>query len=407
MFLDKLKSFFRKNDDKEKIKIEYASPRNEYYGKVAERYGTLQMVLLVVLTLFILVALMINSSWISYENFYFFFSDFGNYLTTADSDIENVIYDTGNFYDFELFKGKLAVAGSSGISLYTPSGRVALESDERIPSPDIETSERYMLVYDVGGNEYRIYNLFTEIYSEDMKYPVYGASVADNGSYAVITGDGAHISCVNVYNRKFELVQSIGRASYVVDTSISPDGDRVAVLSYTQSKGEFVTRLYLSKTSKNEAYADISLEGSFPLYCSFTEKGNLILVCNDRIVSYNTSGKQINEYIFEEGYVLSGVDVNRYGCAAFVNGNGKNIIISFDINGKAVYNKETDGSIEAISLYEDYIYLLEPRSVSRINTKSGDRKTALRDTDGDVRMVVESENRVLLCMKSRVRYVEF
>ena len=76
MFLDKLKSLFRKNDGKEKLKIEYASPRNEYYGRVSDRYGTLQMLLLVLLTVFVLVALLINSEWISYENFYFFINDF-------------------------------------------------------------------------------------------------------------------------------------------------------------------------------------------------------------------------------------------------------------------------------------------------------------------------------------------
>ena len=190
MFLDKLKSFFRKNDNNEKLKIEYASPRNEYYGKVAERYGTLQMVLLVVLTLFILVALMINSSWISYENFYYFFTDLGNYITTADSDIENVIYDTGSFYDFNIFEGKLAVAGSGGVALYTASGRTAFESKDAIASPKIEAAERYMMVYDAGGKEYRIYNLFTEVYSAETQYSVYGAAVADDGTYAIITGNG-------------------------------------------------------------------------------------------------------------------------------------------------------------------------------------------------------------------------
>lgn len=407
MFLDKLRSFFRKNDGKEKLKIEYASPRNEYYGMVSERYSTLQMVLLVVLTLFILVALMINSSWISYENFYFFFNDFGNYLTTSDSNIENIIYDTGDFYDFEVFCGKLAVAGDSGISLYTRSGRTAFSYDESVASPQLESSERYMVLYDSGGKEYKIYNLFTEVYSEKTEYPVYGAAVADNGSYAIITGDGSHITCLNVYNRKFELIQRIGRASYIVDTSISPSGDRVAVLSYTQSGGKFITDLYLTKTSKTTPYADIKLDGCFPFYCSFTEKGDINVVCNDRIVSYNTNGKQISEYIYPDGYKISGVEANRYGCAAFLSGDRKNIVIMFDRNGEMVYNDTLSDSIEDISLYGDYVYLLEPHDIVRINSRTQDKKSLPRNTTGDVKMLAEDEHRVLLCMKSRTEYIEF
>ena len=87
MFLDNLKKYFRVNDDKEAIKPEYSSPKNEYYSKVSERFGTAQMILYVVLTVVVLVSLMINSEWITYENFYYFFSDMGDYITASDSKI--------------------------------------------------------------------------------------------------------------------------------------------------------------------------------------------------------------------------------------------------------------------------------------------------------------------------------
>ncbi len=407
MFLDKLRSLFRKNDGKEKLKIEYASPRNEYYGRVAERYSTLQMVLLVLLTLFILISLMINSEWISYENFYFFFVDFGNYLTSADSDIENVIYDTGNFSDFEVFGGKLAIAGSSGIKLYTRSGRLALESKDVVATPSIEVSDRYMMIYDSGGKEYKIFNLFTEVYSENTEYPIYGASVADNGSYAIITGDGTHISAVNIYNRKFELKQSIGRASYVTSVSLSPDGDRAAVLSYVQSGGEFKTKLYLTKTTKEEGYADITVDGAFPLYCSLSEKGVANVVCNDRMLSYNTSGKLVAEYLFPEDYRLISAETNRYGAVAVLNGNGKNILILFDRNGKMVYNNVLNDSIESVSCYEEYVYVLTAKEVVRIDARNDTRESLMRETDGDVYMLIENRDSVMLCMSSRVRYIKF
>ena len=365
------------------------------------------MILLVALTLFILVSLMINSSWISYDNFYFFFKNFGNYITTPDSNIENIIYDTGNFYDFELFNGKLAVAGSSGFALYTDSGRTVFKTDETVASPKIEASERYMMVYDIGGKEYRIYNLFTEVYAETLSYSIYGASLADDGSYSVITGDGLHQSSVNVYNDKFELIRSIGRASYVVDTSLSPSGDRVAVLSYTQSGGQFITKLYLSKTSKEEGYADISINGCFPLYCSFTEKGDINVVCNDRIVSYNTSGKLISEYAFDDGVKILNVDINRYGCAVLLDGEEKNSLIMFDRNGKIIYNNTLTDSVEDIAVYDGYIYLLEPHQVVRINASTDERESAFRDTTGDVTMLVENTERVLLCMRSGAKCIEY
>ena len=71
MFLDNMKKYFRLRDVKEPVKPEYSSPRNEYYGKVAERFSTAQIILYVLLTAVVLVSLIINSEWVTYENFYY------------------------------------------------------------------------------------------------------------------------------------------------------------------------------------------------------------------------------------------------------------------------------------------------------------------------------------------------
>ncbi len=407
MFLDKIKSLWRHKSGTEKLKTEYASPRNEYYATVADRYGTVQMLLFVLLSLFLIVALLINSEWISYENFYYFFYDFGDYLTSADGDIESIVYDTGNFADFGVFGGKLAVAGGNGITLYTASGRSAFEDTDPLPKPSLCTSDSFMLAYDNGGTEYRIYNLFTVIHSEKTDYPIYGATAADNGSYALITDDGRHLSCVKVYNRRFREVQSIGRASYVVDVSMTPSGDRVAVLSYSQSGGRFTTDLYLTRTSSTDPYADIKLENTFPLYCSYTEKGCLILVCEDRILTYNTSGRLIGEYAFSPDAHLLEVDVNRYGGAVLLRENGVNRLVFIDKSGKTVYNSETELEASALSLYGEYVFMLGAEDVIKMNIATGDKKSLPKNIDGAAAMLVRSETEVLLCLPSRVKFLEF
>ncbi len=407
MFLDKMKLLFRKNDGKERIKTEYASPRNEYYATVADRYGTVQMLLFVLLSLFLIVALLINSEWISYENFYYFFYDFGDYLTSADGDIESIVYDTGNFSDFGVFGGKLAVAGSNGLFLYTSSGRSVFEDTDPIPKPTLETAESFMLAYDNGGYEYRVYNLFTVIHSQNTDYPIYGAATADNGSYALITGDGTHTSCVKVYNRRFNEIQSIGRASYTVGVSMTPSGDRVAVLSYSQSGGSFTTHLYMTRSNATEPYADIKLENTFPLYCSYTESGSLTLVCEDSIQIYNTYGSLVDEIVFEPDEQIRVADVNRYGTAVMLRSNGRNRLVLIDRGGNTVYNSEMDVEVSSLSLYGDHIFMMGSTEVIRMDIEGTNKIVLPKNIEEDAVMLVRSETEVLLCMPSRVKFLEF
>ena len=406
MFLDKLKPLFRKSEGKEKSKIEYASPRNEYYGRVSDRYGTLQMILLVLLTVFVLVALLINSEWISYENFYFFVNDFGSYLTEGDSNIEGIIYNTDKFSDFELYGNKIAIAGSSGITLYTASGREVFSDGDVIGDPELEISKRYIMLYDAGGKEYRIYNLFTEVYSQVTDFPIYGSAVADNGSYAIITGDGQHITCVKIYNKRYEEIQTIGRASYVTGVSMTPSGDRTAVLSYGQKNGEFITYLYLTKTNKSEPYAEITLTGSFPLYCEFTKKGYINLVCDDRIVSFDSYGKQVNEYIIQDGYSALKAECNENGAVAVLSDGNQKTVLVFDKSGKLVYNNVFGESIEAVSLYEKYIFIMSPYKIIRIDVQNGEQVAADKGINSKARMLIRDEDEVYLCMDSCIKYIK-
>lgn len=406
MFFDRVKKLFR-NNEKETVKIEYASPKNEYYGRVSDRYGTAQMILVICLTLVVLVGLMFNNEWISYENFFFFFSDFGDYITSADSDIESVIYDSGSFCDYGIFGDKLVVSGRDGVKLYTDSGRISLNDSEFIPNPVIESAEKYMLLYDFGGKEYRIYNLFTKVHTEKTEYEIYGGDAADNGSYAIITGNGTHLSCVNVYNRRFDEILSIGRNSYVTDVSLSPSGDRCAVISYSQNNGDYKTHLYLTKTAREKAYAEIEIDGTFPLYCAFSDSGCLNVVCNDRLLSYNTRGEIISEFKLSEGDKIVNADVNRYGLAARVYNSGKNSLVSFDKNGKIVFNAEIEDNVTEISVYSSYVFMLGDEDVIRINTLNQEIVRSSKGINSDAVMLVKNEKEILLCMKSRVKYINF
>ena len=167
-----------------------------------------------------------------------------------------------------------------------------------------------------------------------------------------------------------------------------------------------MTQLYLTKTNKNSPYAEITLNGSFPLYCSYTEKGCVNLVCDNKIVSYDSYGKQVSEYIISDGYKLLAVDVNRYGCVAVISKGNEKSVIMFDRNGKITYNNMLDKSVESISVYGKYIFILSTDNIIRIDSQSGKTVSAEKGINSRARMLVRDENEIYLCMDSRIKYIK-
>ena len=341
MFLDNLKKYFRLRDVKEPIKPEYSSPRNEYYGKVSERFSTAQMILYVVLTVFVLISLMINSDWIKYENFYYFFSDFGDYITSSDSEIEDVIYNADRRQSFSLYGGKFAVAGSSGLRLYTSSGRLIIDDSDEISNPKLDSSERYLLMYDGGNTEFRIYNIFTETFSANTEFSIHGADVSDSGDFALITADDTNHSAIYLYNSKFNLRKTYKRDDYTVDVALNSASNRMALFSYSVAGGEMYASINMFNIPHgNEPYARLDFAGSMPIYCEFTSQGRLVAVFDNMICSFRENGELINKTNLNFESRLLFADVNTHGAAAVFESGEKNILIVFDKNGNEVYNSE-------------------------------------------------------------------
>lgn len=409
MFLDKLKPYLHLGG-KDRIKKKYLSPHNEYYGRVADRLGTAEMLLLALLTLFLLVSLIFNNEWVSYDNLHYFITDFGAYLTSADDGIDRVILDADENSGVGVFGGKLAVAGKTGLRLYTPSGRVAISDDTVYSRSAIETSDRYMLVYGTGGKSFSVYNLFTEVYSESTEYPIYGAAVADNGSFAVITGDNTHISAVKVYNRRFEEIMSLGRASYVVDVAISGSGDRLGVLSFAESDGVIQTRLYLSRIPSSEAYAEIKIDGAVPLYCAFTSTGNAIAVCTDRILTYDKNGNLIEEIPTVNAATqsaLTDVAVGDFGCVAVLSGYEGSEVTVIDKHGRAVYNQTVEDVIISVEGYGECVFLDTDKEIIRLDYGSGKESRVEKSSVGRGRLAVRDGDELFYFLPSGIEYIKF
>ena len=406
MFLDKLRRYFRLRDAAEPIKPEYSSPKNEYYGRVSERFSTAQMILYVVLTVFVLVSLMINSEWITYENFYYFFSDMGDYITASDSEIEDVIYSNDRKQSFAVYGGKFAVAGNSGVRLYISSGRLIIDDTDVASNPKLEESERYLLMYDHQGTEFRVYNIFTQAFSANTDFPIYGADVSDSGDFALITSDDDHKFAVNLYNSKFKLEKTYEKNDYLVDVALDRTGNKIVMLAYNVSGGEMVTEITFTETGREEPYSKNEIDGAMPLYCEFTSSGKLIVVCDNRICTFSDRGELLSETEYEKDETTLFSDINEFG-AAVVRKNGEVYMLTvLDKNGEQVYNNALTGAVEGISLFGKYVFVDTDINIVRINTE--DQSTEEKETaDNDFFMLAKSENELLLCLPTRVKYVIF
>ena len=102
----------------------FGKARNEYFENISAGLGILQVVLYLSLFAFVALSILSNTNLITYQNFYHFFQDLNASAERVDIfTLDSVSYSTDEEQSFTLYRKGLAVAGNTGVTIFSATGR--------------------------------------------------------------------------------------------------------------------------------------------------------------------------------------------------------------------------------------------------------------------------------------------
>ena len=419
-FFERLAGFFSADPQKEKI-LRYEDFQNAtdpYYATVSARYKVTQRVLALLLVLFLLISIFTNIKEITYGNLFYFVRDFGNAVDIASIDYETLSYDVYPNQSFSMYRGGIAAVSPSNISVFTATGRRTLKSRADFVVPFAVCSDKYVLVYDMSGDSFAMYNSFSKVHTEKLDAPVTDAYISDSGVFAVVTSSAAYKSVINVYNKNFKILGKYSKDLYSTDICIDSGGEKMAVLYYDvgDGRGSTLLRIYdiSSRTSKDKEpdedrlLYEYSFDYQFPLSCSFLKNGKLAVITDhtSAIFEPNKTDYEIYDF-YEYSGELSAIWTGDGGSAIAIKDttlNDVNKVIAFDENGELLYDEVVRESVREIAVLGDYIFVRSDTGVVRVRTFNGEEE---KYTTQSGNMLVYDETTVMICGDSKAIYVKF
>ena len=223
----------------------------------------------ILLLIFFVGGLFVFRDDITAENFRYLVK----YLDLHNTDLafasSRIAFDSGESASVKasLYKNDLVVVGSDSIGVFDFfSGRIFSDTFV-MTSPAVDVSGKYILVYDLGGKELRLYNSFSRQWRAAFDYPIFCADASDSGRIAVATSEKNYHSAVLVYDSAHDQIfKWLSADKYVSDVSLSDDSsDRLAVAALRASGGDFLAELLVFSTSSKEPILTGSYPGEMPL----------------------------------------------------------------------------------------------------------------------------------------------
>ncbi len=414
----RLTRFFSTKPQKEKVlrHEDFDAAGDVYYAEVSAKYKVAQRILCVLLIVFLLGSFVIHYRDITYGNLFYFVKDFGNAVDLANSGYQSLSYDVHAGQHFTMYRGGIAAVSPSGVLIFTASGRKTLKSTSTFVSPYAVSSDKHLLVYDMAGNTFAVYNSFSKVHTETLEAPVTAATLSPSGTFAVITRTAAYRSMIYVYNDSFGQIGKIGKEQYALALDIDEKGERMAVLYYDvgDGTGRTIVRMYNIAPEKRNQKANEELNrviyetviaSQFPLGCAFAEDGWLTVVTDGGIHAFQKDGYEAGSDPYSGE--LSALCATEEGCAVAVRTgalNDQNRILVYGPDGRRLYDGTVSVSVEELYVRNGYVILKTDQGVTRLDTETGREESY--DTHSG-KLLVYDEDTAIVCADSKAVYVNF
>ncbi|MBE6596139.1 MAG: hypothetical protein E7641_00570 [Ruminococcaceae bacterium] len=417
-FAESIARFFNPEPQKEKIlrHEDFAAAGDPYYATVSARYKIAQRIIIILLVLFLLISIFTNIREITYGNFFYFIRDFGNAVDIDTTSYETLAYDVYSDQVFSLYRGGVAAVSPSNVSVFTATGRRTLKSRSDFVMPYAVGSEKYLLVYDLSGNSFAVYNSFSKVYTETLGAPITDGAISDSGVFAVVSSSTEYRSVISVYNDNMKILGKYSKDAYVFDVAVDAEGKRMAVIYFEIGDGRGKTTFRVYDISNRQAggnkdpdedriLSETVMDYVFPLSCSFVGEDKTALVTNGGIWIYDEEYELHSSLEFSD--TLSAFYTGENGAAVALRTgsvNDLNRLIAFNSSGDLIFDENVDESVRELVLEGDYLFIKSDTGAVRVNTRNSEKEVF--DCQSG-KLLVYDESTAIVCGESKAVYIKF
>lgn len=389
--------------DPNSVKKNYDGRTDVYLAKVSYRFAYIKR-WLVVLIILISVAFLLSGN-ISYEKFFYLTKDIklaNDYVTSVH---DTITYNVGNSQSFASYRSGIAVASREKLSIFSSGGRELFSVNLDYGNPTLKTNDKHVLLYDVGGKQFSLYNSFSKVNEGVLNYPIYGASLSQNGNFALITKSEKYGSVVSVYQTngtQYDYNFSNDRVSSV---ALSKNGLQLAVLLIRSDCDVMYTELRLYKLGSND-YSSAKLTFSGIPYEVQILDTNVVAVGANGVNAFNSGLALVGEYLSSDQIYSYSFGNNNLAVATLNPKTQKSEIIVLNKRGRVDKKLEFDERIIDVAIHNDHLFLQKISGFERVNIQLGLSEDIEMMGTGYT-MIISDKDTLIVCEKSLAKFLNF
>lgn len=394
--------------DRKKKKKNIETPTvQQYYQKRAVHISHLRYACLLLTVLFVVYGFTVHGDVLTAENFRYMlkFLDLTDEIAEEGAGEVHFDYAEDNIGGF--FKGDIAVLGGDGIAVY--SWETGVETTRlfaepfRMEEPKLVTTPQSIFAYDLGGNEVRMFNSYSQIARLSMDYPIYGFDASESGNFAVITSEKNYRTAIYVYDSYArQIYKRLLSDTYIDQVALTPDGSHFAALGHASEGGYLQSELQVYSVKDEEPIFSQTFVGELPLMAGFLDNNTYAVLTGSYLRLYRLDGQEPVATLLMDGKKLMGCRFSgghvlmTFGDSSLAGGTVVSVI---DQNGIERMSLHFNGAIEDLHLQNDTVYALLMGKLT-VAPLSGETPTEYAVTNDALQILFDGDGNPIVFEKS-------
>ena len=301
----------------------------------------------------------------------------------------------------EKLAGGTAVLTDTAMTVYNKKGMAAIITPHYMANPAMHTNGHYALVYDVGGERFRVETASGTLTTGKTESNIISACIARCGRYAIVSEESTRLSQVYVYDSDGNALFGWHSADYYINSvALSDSGKYLTVCGLNASEGVICSAVIVFSIDDNAEIARQVFEDELLLDVGYTKSGCAIAVGEKKVICISDDAKTINKT--ELGSKVCAYDIdNESGAAVCTSDIDCSVLRVFDTRGRERFTAKTDDAVTDVSMSGNHVCVLL-QGAAKVFNSSGDLKQSFT-TAVDANKVITIGNKAFILCNTVLR----
>lgn len=291
-----------------------------------------------------------------------------NSLNSRSSGVtESFTFESHRSNVFGLAGSHLAVGSVSGLTVFDAGGTAQAVIQQAISEPCLKTGDSSVLLADLGHRAVCVANLeLGKEFTLELDNTIYGADMAGEGWFCVLTaGDGCK-AMVRVYNDQGDEVFQWKSSSYYLTLSaLSDDGKHLATAGLGAGKASIQSIIQILDTNSTGGPVQVDLGSENVLALDWMDD-TLIVFGETQLAVIGADGSVAGRFGYDSRSLTAAAVTDSYAVAAFDAGTsgGQCLLTAISKNGELLAQTYLDGSAQSLDARSGTVCVLTGSSLT-------------------------------------------